>query len=107
MKNLKCPKCFQRLRVDCLASNPPQYEAMCGHCDFELRYFQRKDSCLEITQEELDNNKSIEIKKILCDACSLKESCLYVNDNMRMCQNTGSFHGNKLIKIVQFTIDRK
>lgn len=53
MSELKCPKCQKNLQVMCLYSNPPQYETTC-YCGFELRYFQRKDSFKQISQEEID-----------------------------------------------------
>jgi hypothetical protein len=53
---MKCPQCnhIQQNSVICLTSNPPQYEWQCNYCDFELPYYERKDSFKQITQEELD-----------------------------------------------------
>lgn len=53
-QRLKCPKCGVIFYVNALASNPPQYEGECCKGDFSLRYYDRKDSFLEINQEELD-----------------------------------------------------
>ena len=36
--NYKCPKCGEAIYHDCavLATNPPKYRWMCGHCDWTL-----------------------------------------------------------------------
>lgn len=52
---LVCPNCgSRRNRIWTLACNPVKYEYGCGRCEFHLRYYHRKNSFLEITQEELD-----------------------------------------------------
>lgn len=39
----------------CLTSNPVQYEYECGHrCGFYLRWYERKNSRKQATQDELD-----------------------------------------------------
>lgn len=52
---LKCPKCKRPMFVMCLTSYPAKYECGCNSCGFTLRYYDRKDNCKQITQEEVDN----------------------------------------------------
>jgi hypothetical protein len=59
--DLKCPKCDCAVGELFLASYPAQYEGSCKRCDFEIRFFNREDSFLPITQDEINNfyNKNI------------------------------------------------
>ncbi|MDD5381889.1 MAG: hypothetical protein PHG53_09685 [Phycisphaerae bacterium] len=85
--DLHCPKCKARIIVDCLASNPPQYECRCCRCDWGLRYFQRADSFAQITQEEIESTGCEKCDKLkgnrLCPTCEIEmcESCILQNMN--------------------------
>jgi len=55
-KMMKCPKCSSpRLQELVLVSNPPQYEYFCPVCEWGLRYFNRKNSFIKLTNEEKYN----------------------------------------------------
>lgn len=55
MKKLICPQCGSlKHTVLCLTSNPPRFEYECHNCKWSLRYFNRDNSYLPITQMELD-----------------------------------------------------
>ena len=63
---LICPSCGKRFMIDCLCSNPAQYEGYCGgSCDFNIRWFQRKDPHALITQEELNDKFNNPIVKTI------------------------------------------
>lgn len=54
-----CPNCGSiRYTTMCLTSNPPQYEYYCNDCPYTLRYYERKDAFLVITQKELNEDMS-------------------------------------------------
>jgi hypothetical protein len=55
MDRLKCPKCKSYGLTICLTSYPAQYEFDC-YCGFKLKYYDRKDSYKDITQEELNEH---------------------------------------------------
>lgn len=52
---LRCPKCKKPMFEMCLTSYPAKYECGCNSCGFSLRYWDREDSNIIITQEEVDN----------------------------------------------------
>ena len=57
---LRCPKCGSGVIVLCLASYPAKYDCEClRRCGYELMYYDRKNSCAEITQEELNEDYKI------------------------------------------------
>lgn len=58
---LKCPICGSRFVTSCLTSNPPKFEGECSHyCGFKLRYYDRENSFVPISQEELNERKIYE-----------------------------------------------
>jgi hypothetical protein len=55
MGKILCPNCgSSENTIMCLTSNPPQFEFHCTDCNWKLRYFDRDNSFLPITQIELD-----------------------------------------------------
>ena len=52
-QKMKCPKCKAvRLQEAALASCPPRYEYWCCACGWGLRYFQRANSFVKLTEQE-------------------------------------------------------
>lgn len=55
MNELLCPNCKSvKHTVFCLTSNPPRFEYQCNSCGHSLKYHERDNSFLPVTQMELD-----------------------------------------------------
>lgn len=81
---LKCPKCSNRINIEILCSNPPQYECNCSTCDFKLKYYERKNSFNIINQEELDLLKIRTFKyKSLLESEKDLEPNIYTEKDLR------------------------
>jgi hypothetical protein len=54
-RDLTCPKCKgKKFQETYLACSPSKIEITCENCLFDLRFFERQNACLKITQYELD-----------------------------------------------------
>ena len=55
---LICPECGSKKHaINCLTSYPAQYEYECNVCGFSLKYYDRKNSYANISQNELELHK--------------------------------------------------
>lgn len=64
---LVCPKCGgKRFMEYCLTSNPPQYEVdCCNGCGVVVRWFQRADPFVHVTQAEVDASALSPTNKVM------------------------------------------
>jgi len=107
---LKCPSCkLLKLQEITLASNPPRYEYWCPYCGWGLRYFQRDNSFVKLTDKERIKGKEKRMNDsvfnvVITNKCNAHCPYCISKQTPEVCKDYSKFNYAKLQKAIQYAV---